>query len=286
MAGELHKVRRGDPLKIAASTFNTFIDAARDFTARQHNRISGSQPQQRQTGIILVRNDSGAVLDRFAVLGLAGPLIDPTDNLEEFQNRVALSGVVPTTSYQGRFGILLEPAAAGDIVRACVSGACVVQVRMDDENHRQADVDPNDTRWLLSAEAGLAQLLWVQPEEQRDDPDIAWVVARLGGGGSGTGLEFVIIREAHETWLIVQQVAATEGGFEIAGDAFLAWPWPMVRTVYYSPFVVEGDLLDWVTVMPLARIGGRPYVMQLPKFAAIAPMPNYPVVDGIPAPGV
>ncbi|HNQ22494.1 MAG TPA: hypothetical protein PKK06_05310 [Phycisphaerae bacterium] len=285
MAGELHKVRRGDPLKIAASTFNTFIDAARDFQARQHNRASGSQREQRQTGIIPVRNDSGAVLDRFAVLGLAGPLIDPTDNLEEFQNRVAMSGVVPADGHRGRFVVLLEPAAAGDIVRACVSGACVVRVEMQSNDDDYADIEPDETRWLLSGGAGLAQLLWVQPEEQRDDPDVAWAVARLGGGAS-TGLEFVIVREVHETWLIVQQVAATEGGFEITGDAFLAWPWPMVRTVYYSPFIVEGELQDWVTVMPLARIGGRPYVMQLPKFAAIGPVPNYPVVDGIPAPGV
>ena len=38
MAGPMQKVKRGDPLVIPASTFNTFVDAARDFQKRQSDR--------------------------------------------------------------------------------------------------------------------------------------------------------------------------------------------------------------------------------------------------------
>lgn len=33
---------------------------------------------------------------------------------------------------------------------------------------------------LKSSTTGSAHLLWVQPRKERDDPDIAWVIARIG----------------------------------------------------------------------------------------------------------
>jgi hypothetical protein len=43
MAGPMQKVKRGDPLVIPASTFNTFVDAARDFQDRQRSGRRGSR---------------------------------------------------------------------------------------------------------------------------------------------------------------------------------------------------------------------------------------------------
>ena len=43
---------------------------------------------------IMVKNNTGADRDRFDVLGISGPIISPADNLVEFQNRVAMVGVV------------------------------------------------------------------------------------------------------------------------------------------------------------------------------------------------
>ncbi len=38
MGDHLKKVKSGNPLKIPAATFNTFIDAARDFQVRTRDR--------------------------------------------------------------------------------------------------------------------------------------------------------------------------------------------------------------------------------------------------------
>lgn len=179
------KVRRGDPLVIPAQTFNTFIDAARDFQQRQRSARRRVQRERQDAGIILVRNESGQDRERFDVLGIQGPIITPTDNADEFANRVALSGDVPSTTHAGRFVVLLEPLRDGAIGRACIDGVCVVQVEMADEEHGFADVKVGDASVLESSSSGTAQLLWVQPEEDRDDPAIAWTVARLGGGGAG-----------------------------------------------------------------------------------------------------
>lgn len=140
MAGPMQKVKRGDPLVIPAATFNTFIDAARDFQDRQRSSRRDAVREQRDTGIVLVRNESGADRERFDVLGIEGPIIERVDNEDEFKQRVALRGVLPSSPHPGKFAILLEPAKDQAIVRACVDGVCVVRVRMVDEAHSSADV--------------------------------------------------------------------------------------------------------------------------------------------------
>ncbi len=186
MAGPMQKVKRGDPLVIPAATFNTFIDAARDFQDRQRSARRDAVREQRDTGIVLIRNESGADRDRFDVLGIEGPIIERVDNEDEFKQRVALRGVVPSSPHPGRFAILLEPAKDQAIVRACVDGVCVVRVRMADEAHTSADVAVGVASRLESGDSGTARLFWVEPVEDRQDPEIAWTVARIGGGGGGS----------------------------------------------------------------------------------------------------
>jgi len=115
MSSTLRKVRSGDPLVIPAATFNAFVDVARDYQERQRSATRDGLPDWRQTGIVLVRNDSGADRQRFDVLGVAGTVIKPTDNADAFKERVALKGVTPTAAHAGRFVILLEPEKAFDI---------------------------------------------------------------------------------------------------------------------------------------------------------------------------
>lgn len=186
MAGPMQKVKRGDPLVIPAATFNTFVDAARDFQDRQRSARRDAVREQRDTGIVLVRNESGADRERFDVLGIEGPIIERVDNEDEFKQRVALKGVVPSSPHPGKFAILLEPAKDQAIVRACVDGVCVVRVRMVDEAHTSADVAIGVASRLESGDSGTARLLWVEPVEDRQDPEIAWTVARIGGGGGGS----------------------------------------------------------------------------------------------------
>ncbi len=186
MAGTLNKVKSGDPLVIPAATFNTFIDAARDFQQRQRATSREAQRESRQTGIVLVRNESGADRARFDVLGIAGPIIKPVDNAGEFTNRFSLRGALPSVTHAGRFAVLLEPAKDQAIVRAVVDGVTVVRVRMNDEAHGSADIEIGQAGQLTSGDAGAARLLWVEPVEDRQDPEIAWTVARVGGGGGSS----------------------------------------------------------------------------------------------------
>lgn len=57
---------------------------------------------------------------------------------------------------------------------------------MLDEAHRHADIAAGVAAELESSNLGSAQLLWIEPEEDRQDPEVAWAVVRLGGNGGAT----------------------------------------------------------------------------------------------------
>ncbi len=81
----LAHVQRGQPLRIGASDWNAMVDAARAHMQEQLSRDAGpATTRGGDTGMVLVRNNSGADRDRFAVLGIDSPIISPTDNADEF----------------------------------------------------------------------------------------------------------------------------------------------------------------------------------------------------------
>ena len=54
----LKKVQSGERLRIPARTFNTFIDAARDFEARQRNQKQDPTRRVSSSGIVPLENAS------------------------------------------------------------------------------------------------------------------------------------------------------------------------------------------------------------------------------------
>ncbi|MCG3179670.1 MAG: hypothetical protein BIFFINMI_02011 [Phycisphaerae bacterium] len=183
MAEALRKVKPGDPLRIPAATFNAFVDAAEDLRRRQHDQFTGMQPDGRQTGVVPIKNNSGADLGRFAVLGIDGPIFTPADSEDGFKNRIALVGVTPVApTHLGRFAILLEPVANGRIGQAAVAGVCVAKVDVQAEDDGFADVKDGSAASLKSGPSGAATILW-----KESGAGEKWAIVRFGGAG-GTGL--------------------------------------------------------------------------------------------------
>lgn len=164
MTTELRKVRRGDPLSIPANTYNTIVDSAADYLRRTSPGNNGGAQGYAQAGgsIVAVRNDSGAAVARYGVLGIDSIVIDPADNLASFQEMPALSCIAPATaSHIGQFAIVLAPAASGGIVEAMVAGITPVQINVTDAGHVYADVKDADATQLQSMAAqGGARILW------------------------------------------------------------------------------------------------------------------------------
>jgi hypothetical protein len=174
------KQQAGAPLQIPAATWNAMIDAARAHADQQHNQNVQSDHWFRSGDLIKVRNQSGEDIDRFGILALSSPIIDPADKLREFKNQVAVDGVLPEEEHAGQFCILLDPLKDGKIGRGWVSGVCPVQVNVEEDWHRYADISPESTTELKSKPDGGAEILWCE---------------------SGTGSKWAVVRlsNAHRT---------------------------------------------------------------------------------------
>jgi len=159
MAGDPYKkVQAGQPLKIPAETFNSFLDAAVAHKNSQ-NVAGGARDDQRSSTIIGIRNSSGADRPRGGILGIAGPIIGPSDNFDEFLLRVALEGTAPSLAHVARWAVLLEPLAAGIIGRAVVSGLAICQIVMRHASHQYVEISA--TGQLESGDSGSAKIVWV-----------------------------------------------------------------------------------------------------------------------------
>jgi hypothetical protein len=174
MGDPFRKVRPGEPMQIPAKAYNAFVDAARAHQATQ-NFGGGSLRDQRRFDTVLIKNDTEEAIGRFGILGLDAPIILPETNEREFKQKVAFSGVAPTLAdHFGRFAILIEPLAAGAVGRGIVSGVCPVKLKNGAEKGLPfADIDDEETGWLMPSSAGAAQILWF-------DTETDWAIVRLG----------------------------------------------------------------------------------------------------------
>lgn len=193
MAG-LRKVHAGDPLVVRASDWNAILDVTRAQSPQLG--IGAEEAHCRQNTVVLVRNDSGGDRLRLAVLGIDGPIITPTDNLEEFKRRVVLKGVVPVAgTHDGKFVILAEPLADGKIGRAYVDGVCPVRlkVRYTNQTAVKAEQTQDVTRIELCYH-GSATILWREggvPSPPFGELE-EWAIVRLGRSGYPTPSIFPI----------------------------------------------------------------------------------------------
>jgi hypothetical protein len=174
------KALPGQRLVIPADAFNGFVDAANYVRARRHNIESDAADEFRQSGIVKVRNASGADQGRFAVLGLTEPIILPADNLDEFKRQVTFEGVVPAKNeHKGKFAVLLEPIAAGKIGLGVVAGVVPVRLKVDpNQLYDRAEIIGGSTQALVNQPHGSARVLWLEATGSTE----RWAVVRLDDG--------------------------------------------------------------------------------------------------------
>lgn len=178
----LRKVTPGQKLRISADTWNTVVDAARDYQRRSLRQGAAQTADSRSTGIVQVKNASGQDCYQFEVLGLdvGTAVIDPADNEQEFRQRIVLAGVTPAAEHADSFGILQEPVKDGKIGRAMLVGVtqCWVDVKAEADTHAAPAAGTIGN--LVSTTSGIARILWKQA-----GTGLKLAIVRLGGGGGG-----------------------------------------------------------------------------------------------------
>jgi len=184
----LVKVHRGQPLRIAAETFNAFVDAAQANRDRQSLQAARTSGVDVPAGSVLVRNMSGADQVRFAILAIDGIVIAPTDNELEFQNRPAFDVTAPAADDTSRIVILAEPVSDGKLGRAIVAGVTPVRLDVEDENHEFAGAGEDLTLNLQSKDSGIARILW-----KDSGTGLKWAIVQFPAGGSGGRVQVGIV---------------------------------------------------------------------------------------------
>lgn|GEM_PF-1125223 len=183
MADPLAKVRPGQPLRIPAAAYNAFVDAAKAERGVRQDRARDTQREQTRA-LVPIKNTGGATIPRLGVLGVDGPMFQPSDAPESFKRRVTLTGRAPTEEdHLGRFVIALEPIPAGAVGMACGGGLCAVRVEFPEDDGRErrfADIADGVTANLKAGDQGAATILWREPGASAG---VRWAIVRLGGFG-------------------------------------------------------------------------------------------------------
>lgn len=174
MGDKYRKVLRGEKLQISADVWNTLLDVAEDRGAKRHNQDSESAPLLRNTGLIKIRNQSGAPLNRFAVVTTTAPIITPVSNAAEFKRQVAMNANLPASGAGASFAISLVPLRAGAIGPAVVAGVVPVRLRVDTVLYSCAEPIVGDAAALRSVPHGPARVLWAESSGAE-----RWAIVRL-----------------------------------------------------------------------------------------------------------
>lgn len=179
---DFRHVSPGEPMRRDAATENAMRDAARAY--QQSGQRLGSETLRGEvnSGVVLVRNDSGDDVPRFGILGIDSPIVTPTDSMAEFKSRVMLSGVVPIDSHAVRFGVTLEPLKDKQISRnVVVSGVVQCQINVTNAAHTLAKANSPDVDKLVSDATTGVPILWKQT-----GTGTKWAIIRIDAiGGSG-----------------------------------------------------------------------------------------------------
>jgi hypothetical protein len=188
---------------IPAEEYTALLRAERIVSKSQRN-LSGQTIEELYPPLITwVKNSTESPVNAFGVLGLDAPLIAPTADASAeatiaFRSKIAFSGIAPLTAtpHYGKYAILQEPAAAGEIVRAVMGGVCFCKLLVNDADDVAADIANSTTSYLTSQPHGSARILWKESGTGEKWALVhvgSWVGAMLGKtdashakGASGT----------------------------------------------------------------------------------------------------
>ena len=182
MPTNFQRLRAGQAWRVTQATADAIMESAEHWAKTSRSGGNVPPPSYVFDGtIIQVQNVSGDDMDRFSVAAFDDTLIDPADNLDEFQNYPRFTVDTPTADDAGNWCILIEPIPDQGVGRAIVAGVAPVQIDASKMQSGQtppyADVEDGKT-YLQPAGSG-AEVLYCQDASAADDDDLVWAYVRF-----------------------------------------------------------------------------------------------------------
>jgi hypothetical protein len=258
------RAKPGDKLRdvVTSQSWNALLDMRDQFARSQSGANIVAGPVLSRDCLVEVRNDTGADLTRFAVVGLDGVTVEPSENEDEFTERHVLIAEVYNGVDATKFAVIQEDIPDGEIGRAVVCGVTVAQINVGSLLHKFAKPVADDTV-MVSGESGHAKILHV---EETGDDKLGLIVIGGGlvettadnGGNSGTsffGCDFTNCVPDDSAWMIDKTCGgctrlpyAYELQFPVTGSDNAC---PLLAKRFYEGFSTIQGFFDWWVLEPV-----------------------------------
>ena len=143
----------GSSLRYTASEWNRHEDAADDYERRALGAVNAADREVISTGIIKMKNSSGADRRKGEILQVGDCLLDDLTRRYPWFDAELHDGT------DAPFAVLLEPIPDGAIGRAQIAGVCPALVTFAHASMRYARPDPNGTDVLMADVLGPVRVL-------------------------------------------------------------------------------------------------------------------------------
>jgi hypothetical protein len=172
-ADPFRRVSPGERLRVSAVAYNAMLEAA-----EAHKRPTafgaGDAPGGEPAGVLLAKNTTEDMIDRFRLVGFDGPLL--AGDAKGFLDRPCLKARKPTADDHTIFGVTQERIPAGKIGRVMVAGLTYLRVSVQHDDDQFAFVEAA-THLAKSTATGPIQLIGVPTGGAA--PEDRWCIARI-----------------------------------------------------------------------------------------------------------
>jgi hypothetical protein len=154
----LRHVRPGQPVKIAASTWNKLVEEV-----KFHPRTVGETSDFPRTNFtVRVRNSTSTGISRWGVMQVYDMLEAPTGVGGQFEQWPGVIGGTPGIGTGGgvSYVVAVEPIPAGEIGQGAIDGVVQARVLVVCEGHQYAMPKGSEIDYLETADSGPFRILW------------------------------------------------------------------------------------------------------------------------------
>lgn len=178
---------------------------------------------------VLIRNAGGSSedVDWYGVLGIDGLAVTKAENEDEFMGGIVLDGVTPeaegssSAGHSGKFAIVQQPIASGEIGVAVIAGATQVQINVTDADHKFADIKDGDNTQLESAASGSARILW-----KESGTGTKWAVVCIGASAPSTTMPVICTKDGGTNGDATNAPTWTFTGVDLSGNTLFTGKTP------------------------------------------------------------
>jgi hypothetical protein len=250
----LRHVRPGQPVKIAASTWNKLVEEV-----KFHPRAVGETADfPRMNFTVRMKNFTTGTLERWGVLQIDSLLETPTGvtgpDVDSFQSWPGVVGVVPGlgSAETKSYAVAVEPIPAGGIGQGAINGVVQARVLVLNTGHQYAKPKTGEIDYLETVDSGPFRIIWKGATGPANPtgvtgPTKPWALLSFEAGSSAG----VKVGKITGTW--------TKGGtqtvWEFTGTGTQATgpsgPLSLTGVNRFVTVTITGSAAKWVAVAPV-----------------------------------